>query len=152
MLYCNCHYRYKDQICQLMELLSNSFPSSQKARVCLLDGTEVVCLQSDLKEIPLTETVLQVCYKSKIYIRNGKWDLIWSLDSKNDINVGEKLGKFFLIQSDQLETVVDLLPFELVQGFNINDFNDPRPLKYVSDLELLNVRIDNYSRLNRVIE
>lgn len=45
---------------------------------------------SHLRDIPLTESILQRCYKSKTYVRNGEWYILWHLGGKNNVTIGEK--------------------------------------------------------------
>lgn len=77
MLYCNCHYRYRDQICELVNFLSCTVECSRQVRIRLQNNKEVVCSENKLEEIPLTESILQSCYKSKTYVRDGKLDILW---------------------------------------------------------------------------
>ena len=135
MLYCNCHYRYKDQICELIGFVSNSSDEGRKVRIRFQNGKEVICSENDLEEIPLTESILQSCYKMKTIVRDGEWDVLWNLGGKNNVTVGERRGKFYLIPYENVETVIDILPFEYVQGCSVNGFKEPRTLKYLSELE-----------------
>lgn len=50
----------------------------------------------------------------KTIVHNGEWDIVWYLGRKKKVMVGEKDGKFYLVP--EVETVIDLLPFELVQS------------------------------------
>lgn len=89
----------------------------------------------DLCKIPLTESILQSCFKSKTYVRDGNWDILWYLGGKNDITIGEKDGRFYLIPSKRIETVVEVLPFELVQGYHVTGEGEHRLLSFLSELE-----------------
>lgn len=117
MLYCNCHYRYKDRLCELLGFLPNTGEGDKSRKVRILLHTdmynkEMVCSENDLEEIPLTESILQSCYKSKTYVRDGEWDILWHLGGKNNITIGEKEHKFFLLPKETTETVIECLPFD----------------------------------------
>ncbi|MDE6338076.1 MAG: hypothetical protein K2L34_16040 [Muribaculaceae bacterium] len=90
----------------------------------------------DLSKIPLTESILQSCFKSKTYVRDGNWDILWYLGGKNDVTIGEKQGKFYLMPSESIETVTEVLPFELVQGLHIKGKSELYALQTVADLVL----------------
>ena len=90
---------------------------------------------SDSSSTPLTESILQKLYKSKTYVRDGKWDVLWYLGGKNNVTIGEKSGRFYLIPNDSIETVTDMLPFELVQEQHSKEFNSPKPLETTMDLK-----------------
>ena len=51
------------------------------------------------------------------------------------MTIGEKEGKFYLVPSKCIETVIEVLPFEFVQGHHITGNEEALPLKMVSDLE-----------------
>ncbi len=72
-------------------------------------------MNSDIN-VPLTESILQKLYKSKTYVRDGQWDILWHLGGKNNVVIGEKSGSYFLLPQAKEEIVTDLLPFELIQG------------------------------------
>ncbi|MDE6794734.1 MAG: hypothetical protein K2J63_05450 [Muribaculaceae bacterium] len=90
----------------------------------------------DLSKIPLTESILQSCFKSKTYVRDANWDILWYLGGKNDVTIGEKQGKFYLMPSESIETVTEVLPCELVQGLHIKDKSESYVLQTVVDLVL----------------
>lgn len=149
MLYCNCHYRYKGQLCEVLGFLPSTGEESRKVRIKLQTdhhNKEIICSENDLEEIPLTESILQSCYKSKTYVRDGKWEILWHLGGKNNITIGEKESKFYLIPSVVIETVVELLPRGMVQGQHINGTTESSPLHNVSDLERLDA---GYIKLTR---
>ena len=135
MLYCNCHYRYKEQICELIGFVSNSGDEGRKVRIRFQNGKETICSENDLEEIPLTESILQSCYKMKTIVRDGEWDVLWNLGGKNNVTVGERRGKFYLIPYENVETVIELLPRGFVQGQNICGLTEPCILRTFSDLE-----------------
>lgn len=83
----------------------------------------------------LTEDILQKLYKSKTYLRNEEWDVIWYLGGKNNVTIGEKDSRFFLLPNKQTGVVVDVLPFELIQGEHANDSEAQILLETVSDLQ-----------------
>ena len=82
----------------------------------------------------LTEDVLQKLYKSKTYLRNEEWDVIWYLGGKNNVTIGEKDSRFFLLPNRQTGVVVDVLPFELIQGEHAEVSEEPVLLETESDL------------------
>ncbi len=88
----------------------------------------------NLENTPLTESILQKLYKSKTYVRDGQWDILWHLGGKNNVVIGEKSGKFFLLPNQTIEKVTEVLPFELVQEEHIIGHKDPKPLHTVADL------------------
>lgn len=145
MLYCNCHYRYKGQLCELLSFMPTTSNESKKVRIRLqtdnlsqelaTSAKEIICPESDLEEIPLTESILQSCYKSKTYVRDGKWDILWHLGGKNNVTIGEKEDKYYLLPSESVETVTELLPHGLVQGQNISITVQPRELHSLGELE-----------------
>ncbi len=89
----------------------------------------------DLSKIPLTESILQSCFKSKTYVRDGNWDILWYLGGKNDVTIGEKEGKYYLMPSESIETVTEVLPFELVQSHCISGGREPKLLNCLFDLQ-----------------
>ncbi len=88
----------------------------------------------DLSKIPLTESILQSCFKSKTYVRDGNWDILWYLGGKNNVTIGEKQGKFYLMPTQTVEKVTEILPFELVQGEHITGNIEPKHIYTVADL------------------
>ncbi len=88
----------------------------------------------DLSKIPLTESILQSCFKSKTYVRDGNWDILWYLGGKNDVVIGEKQGRYYLLPTESVETVTEILPFEIVQGLNVSISNEPLAVHTVADL------------------
>lgn len=87
-----------------------------------------------LSEIPLTESILQKCYKSKTYVRNGQFDLYWHLKGKNNVTIGEKSGKFYLLPPDNNKVLVDMLPQGMIQVPYLPDLHVPKSLNSLSDL------------------
>ncbi len=123
MLYCNCHYRYKGKLCKLLSFLANTYDDGRKVRIRLQNdeigpqnNKEVICSENDLEEIPLTDSILQSCYKMKTIVRDGEWDIIWKLGGENNVTIGEKQGIFFRLPTDKVGMVTEVLPFELVQS------------------------------------
>ena len=104
----------------------------------------------DLSKIPLTESILQSCFKSKTYVRDGNWDILWYLGGKNDVTIGEKQGKFYLMPSESIETVTEVLPFELVQGLHIKGNNGSLILYSVADLERYYPEVKNIVKEHKV--
>lgn len=137
MLYCNCHYRYKGQLCKLLSYLPKASDEVRKVRVQFQNNTDVICSENDLEEIPLTELILQSCFKSKTYVRDGIWDVLWYLGGKNDVTIGEKQGQFYMIPAKKTETVVEVLPFELVQGQYVTGNKELVSIKSVGELEMV---------------
>ena len=82
----------------------------------------------------MTEDVLQKLYKSKTYLRNEEWDVIWYLGGKNNVTIGEKDSRFFLLPNKKTGVVVDVLPFELIQGEHAEVSEEPVLLETESDL------------------
>lgn len=89
---------------------------------------------SSTDRILLTEDVLQKLYKSKTYLRNEEWDVIWYLGGKNNVTIGEKDSRFFLLPNKKTGVVVDVLPFELIQGEHAEVSEEPVLLETESDL------------------
>lgn len=104
----------------------------------------------DLSKIPLTESILQSCFKSKTYVRDGNWDILWYLGGKNDVTIGEKQGKYYLMPSESVETVTALLPFELVQGLNIKGSKELYHIHSLSDLESVFPELIDSNRKQRL--
>ena len=135
MLYCNYHYRYKDQLCELIGFLPHTGDGIRQLRIRLLNHTEVICSENDLEEIPLTESILQSCYKIKTIVRNDEWDVLWHLGNKNNVTVGEKEGQFHILPSTNVETIVEVLPFELQKGYHVIGNKNSIAIHSISDLE-----------------
>ena len=149
MLYCNCHYKYKNQICELISCLSETYDECKMVRVRLQDNSEINCQAEDLKEIPLTESILQSCYKMKTIMRDGEWDILWNLGGADNITIGEKQGRFFLFPSKSVETVIEVLPYGLEQGVHIVNRPNTYELKYFSELE--HFHLDLIKPLGRLV-
>lgn len=139
MLYCNCHYRYKDQLCELVGFLPNIGNGGRKVRIRLRNDKEVICSENDLEEIPLTESILQSCYKMKTIVRDEEWDVLWHLGGNPDTVIGEKNGRYHLIPSNRVnETVIDILPEGLIQGSLLPITTSPYTINTLSRLEHIN--------------
>ncbi len=78
--------------------------------------------------------ILQKLYRSKTYLRNEEWNVIWYLGGKNDVTIGEKNSQFFLLPNKKKGVVVDVLPFELIQGEHAEVSEEPVLLETESDL------------------
>lgn len=150
MLYCNCHYRYKDQLCELVGFLTNAGDKGRKVRIRFRNDREIICLESDLEEISLTESILQSCYRMKTIVRNGEWVVLWNLGGKNNVTVGEKKGRFYLLPFQNIETVVEVLPYGLVQGHNVNGVTEPCLLFTLSDLERVFPELIKYISIQKI--
>lgn len=150
MLYCNCHYRYKDQICELIGYVSEHHSEESKVKIRLWNDSVIICLDKDLKEIPLTETILQSCYRMKTVLRNSEWDVLWDLGGKNKITIGEKKGQFYLVPFQKIETVIEVLPNGLVQGQNNIGLTRPCQLSHLSDLERIFLDVRETMKKQRV--
>lgn len=85
--------------------------------------------------IKLTEEILQSCFKQKTIFRNAEWDIIWYLGGKNDVKIGEKDGKYYLIPKTDSKPVVELLPEGLVQARTSATDEIHIPIETVKDLE-----------------
>ncbi len=52
----------------------------------------------------LDDRIIQQLYRIKTIDRNSEWDVIWYLGGKNQVTLGEKAGKYYLLPSENLET------------------------------------------------
>ncbi len=52
----------------------------------------------------LNDRIIQQLYRIKTIDRNSEWDVIWYLGGKNQITLGEKAGKYYLLPPEDLET------------------------------------------------
>lgn len=152
MLYCNCHYRYKGQLCEVLGFLSTTnADDSKKVRIRLQTDNynadnhnkEVICSENDLEEIPLTEYILQSCFKSKTYVRDGEWDILWHLGGKNNVTIGEKEGRFYRMPSESIQIVTEVLPQGIVQGEYITGLKGSCRLDKLSEFEITYPELKN---------
>lgn len=129
--------------------MPNIGDDGRRLRILLQNGSETICSEKDLEEIPLVESILQSCYKMKTIVRDGEWDILWNLGGKNNVTVGEKEGLFYLIPFENIETVIEVLPRGLVQGQNITRVKETHPLRFLSELE--RECLDSNMFVNKVI-
>ncbi len=52
----------------------------------------------------LNDRIIQQLYRIKTIDRHSEWDIIWYLGGKNQITLGEKAGKYYLLPPEDLET------------------------------------------------
>ncbi len=88
----------------------------------------------NLENTPLTESILQKLYKSKTYVRDGQWDILWHLGGKNNVTIGEKEGIFYYIPPKNIETVVEMLPCGIVSGQHVSELKEPSVIHNLEDL------------------
>ncbi len=56
------------------------------------------------KNALLNEQIIQQLYRIKTIDRTSDWDVIWYLGGKNQVTLGEKAGKYYLLPPEDLET------------------------------------------------
>lgn len=71
----------------------------------------------------------------KALVRDDEWDVLWYLGGKNSVTVVEKQGNFHLLSDSDVGTVIDVLPFELVQSQYVNQPKKDYNIKYLGDSE-----------------
>lgn len=49
------------------------------------------------KNTKLNDRIIQQLYRIKTIDRNSEWDVIWYLGGKNQVTLGEKAGKYYLL-------------------------------------------------------
>lgn len=89
---------------------------------------------SDLSNTPLTEAILQKCFKSKTYVRDSQFDILWYLGGKNNVTIGEKSGKFYLIPAEKFKAVIEMLPQGIIQVPYTPGSQEPTPITTLADL------------------
>lgn len=99
---------------------------------------------SDLSKHKLTKSILQRCFKSKTYVRNREWDIIWYFGGKNNVTIAEKNGEYFLLPHEVIETVTEVLPFEIVQGELSHSIKTPTQINTLNELCAVFPELKNY--------
>ncbi len=56
------------------------------------------------KNALLNDRIIQQLYRIKTIDRTSEWDVIWYLGGKNQVTLGEKVGKYYLLPPEDLET------------------------------------------------
>ncbi len=56
------------------------------------------------KNALLNQQILQQLYRINTIDRNSEWDIIWYLGGKNQVTLGEKAGKYYLLPPENLES------------------------------------------------
>lgn len=52
----------------------------------------------------LNDRIIQQLYRIKTIDRNSEWDIIWYLGGKNQVTLGEKAGKYYLLPPEDLKS------------------------------------------------
>lgn len=98
---------------------------------------------ADLSNTPLTEAILQKCFKSKTYVRDSQFDILWYLGGKNNVTIGEKSGKFYLIPAEKFKAVIEMLPQGIIEVPSNPESQEPNYLTTLEDLQRIFPELTN---------
>lgn len=66
------------------------------------------------------------------------------------MTIGEKEGKYYLMPTEKVETVVEILPRGIVQGQNVMRTTQPLGISKLSDIEKVFPEVRNYIQKDKV--